>query len=204
MPHYNADTLQRLLSCGNHDTIGWLSGIRHIAKLLLQQGDNLTDEQRSWLTFIHTNAEQCRRLSLTKMSAITNMTAETFYTPTEPIILTDMLADVIAALNANVQYGSRPVVIEVHADPALPPIRANRRRLHFCLHTIMTEFPYTTPSNPGRIDLIAQSQAIEMIMHPLEIINTDHGDMLTLMLGDNGGHSITLHEKRLHFLLQSE
>jgi hypothetical protein len=204
MSHYNPDALDRLLHCGNHDTFAWLSSISAIAGLVPQHADNLTDEQRTWLHIIHTNAQQCRRLSLTKMSAITNITADIFYTPPERIALADIVADVIAALNANVQYGGRPIVIEVHADAALPSIQANRRRLHSCLHTIMTEFQDTTPSNPGHIHLTAQPRAIEIIMHPFKIVNTDHSEMLSILLADNGGEDISWDEETLHVLLRSE
>lgn len=138
------------------------------------------------------------------MRTITNITADIFYAPAESIVLTDLIDDVIASLNANVQYGSRPVVIQVQADSSLPPIRANRRRLYSCLHTIMIEFQNTTPSNPGHIQLTAKPGAIEMTMQPLEIVNTDHGEMLTLLLADNGGQTITLVDKMLYFVLESE
>ena len=203
-PLYNTDTLEHILHAGNHDTVTWLSSISGLAYIVLQQADNLTDEQRDWVKSIHDAATRCRRMNITKWSVITNIIADVFYEPAEPIVLMEVIADVIGTLNANVQYGSRPVVIEVHADPALAPIRVNRRRLHYCLHTVMTEFQHTMPSNPGRIYLIAQPEAIEIIMEPLDIINAEHGDMLTLMLADNGGDAITLHERRLRFLLKSE
>jgi hypothetical protein len=142
-------------------------------------------------------------MSITKMSVITNITADVFYEPAEPIVLTEVIADVIAALNANVHYGSPPVIIEIHAASGLPPVRANRRRLENCFHTVMSELRHTQQNNPAHLHLTGQHTAIEISMYPLDTINMEHRAMLTLLLADNGGRDITWDETTLRFMLSS-
>jgi nitrogen-specific signal transduction histidine kinase len=204
MSHYDADLLNRLLSCGNHDTIGWLSGIINAAQLVLQQGDNLNDEQRKWLRFIANNAAQCHRLSIVKMRTLTNITSDISNAPCEHITLSDIITDVIASLNGGIEYGGQRVVIEIQIDPSLPSIWANRRRLYSCLHIIMSEFHDTTTDNPGHVQLIAKSTAIQVTMQPRETINTDHAEMFTLLLTHNDAQAITIHQQTLQFVLGGE
>lgn len=203
-PLYNTELLERMLRIGNHDTLTWLASISGLARFVLQKADNLTDEQRECVKSIHDVAARCHRMSITKMSVITNMTADIFYEPAEPIVLTEVIADVIAALNANARYGSPPVILEIHVASCLPSVRANRRRLEYCFHTIMSELRHTQQSNPAHLHLTDQPAAIEISMHPLDIISMEHREMLTLLLADNGGRDIIWDETTLRFILPSD
>jgi signal transduction histidine kinase len=200
MATYDPAILEQVFEAGDRDMLVWLSYIEGCARVLHQHPDHLNqDDQQHLLTGIKTTAQRCRHILTTKMAAFTLLTTDLFHEPSEPLDLPLLIQEVIETRHINATSSGQTITIDVHSDPGLPRIRANRRGMEYFLQTLLGTLAQNTAHIHGQVELRKDHENIRITLRPLDILTPEYGYLLTLLITAQGGIDAAIETGVLQF-----
>ncbi|MDX1601161.1 MAG: ATP-binding protein [Anaerolineales bacterium] len=128
----------------------------YVEMLLMEAVGDINAQQRKFLQTIKTNIDRLGGL-VNDLLDISRIESGRVSLELEPINVADILSEMREVFRRRSRLESKPMSIEIQAEPSLPPVAADRDRLRQILtNLIENSFNYTPPN--GTIELTAEQR----------------------------------------------